>query len=228
MKKFFQVKSVILALGLFQLTANAQTPLQTRNQGVVSSEAEQIQRFQETNPPAGPVRAIAEYERSAAVLVRYPFGIPIELIKELAKKDVVITIVANESQKTKVVQDYTEEEVNLGNCEFIIAPTDSYWTRDYTGWFTMYDKNKVGLVDFVYNRPRPNDNNFPKYEAQHLGMEMFGMKLKQTGGNYMTDGYGTAIQSHIAYTENGSLTHDQVNNKMKSYLGITKDRKSVV
>ena len=109
-----------------------------------------------------------------------------ELIKELAKNDKVITIVASESQKNTVITQYTQSGVNLSNCDFIIAKTDSYWTRDYTGWFAMYDTNKVGLVDFIYNRPRPNDDEFPKYEAQYLGIEMFGMKLKQTGGNYMT------------------------------------------
>lgn len=221
MKKLLQAKALILALGLFQLPAIAQTQMQAdRTNGQFATE-EMQRAFQETNPPAGPVRAIAEYERSAAVLVRYPFGIPMELIKELAKNDKVITIVASESQKNTVITQYTQSGVNLSNCDFIIAKTDSYWTRDYTGWFAMYDTNKVGLVDFIYNRPRPNDDEFPKYEAQYLGIEMFGMKLKQTGGNYMTDGYGSAVQSHIAYTENSSLSQAQVNQKMKDYLGIT-------
>lgn len=221
MKKLLQAKAMMLALGLLQLPVIAQTQTQVNGKTVMLATEEMQRAFQETNPPAGPVRAIAEYERAEAVLVRYPFGIPMDLIKELAKKDKVITIVANETQKTTVTNQYTQNGVNLSNCDFIIAPTNSYWTRDYTGWFMMYDTNKVGLVDFIYNRPRPQDDDFPKYEAQYLGIEMFGMKLNQTGGNYMTDGYGTAVQSHIAYTENSSLSEAQVNQKMKDYLGIT-------
>ena len=38
----------------------------------------------ETAPPPFPVRNIAEFERMSGVLIRYPLGISIEIVRELA------------------------------------------------------------------------------------------------------------------------------------------------
>jgi len=39
----------------------------------------------ETDPPPGPIRNIAEYERMEGVLIRYPFGISTAVIAEMRK-----------------------------------------------------------------------------------------------------------------------------------------------
>jgi hypothetical protein len=35
----------------------------------------------------------------------------------------------------------------------------------------------LGVVDFVYNRPRPNDNMIPQLFAQANGLNYYGMNL---------------------------------------------------
>ena len=37
-----------------------------------------------TDPPSHPIRNISEFEPMSGVLIRYPFGIPIDLIEEMA------------------------------------------------------------------------------------------------------------------------------------------------
>ena len=96
--------------------------------------------FYVTDPPEGPVRNVAEYDQMQAVLVRYPFGIPIELVREMAEDIEVVTLVANASQQQTVLSQYENANVNTDNCSFLIAPTDSYWTRDYGPWF-VFDGN---------------------------------------------------------------------------------------
>ena len=39
----------------------------------------------DTDPPIAPVRNIAEFERMSGVLIRYPFGISVEIIREFQK-----------------------------------------------------------------------------------------------------------------------------------------------
>ena len=51
-------------------------------------------RFTETNPPVAPVRPIAEFEPASAVLIRYPLGIPLSLVVQLANTANVICIVS--------------------------------------------------------------------------------------------------------------------------------------
>ena len=176
--------------------------------------------FVETDPPTAPVRNVAEFDRMQGALVRYPFGIPVSIVKELAEDVMVTTIVSNTSQQTSVTNLYTSNGVNLSNCNFLIAPTDSYWTRDYGPWFASDSANQMGIVDFPYNRPRPNDDEIPKKVAGMLGIPWYGMNVIHTGGNYMTDGLDNSSSTTLVWEENPSQTHQQIADKMQSYLGI--------
>ena len=51
-------------------------------------------------------------------------------IKEMAEDIEVVTIVKNEVQKNYVELQYFIHGINLDHCSFLIAPTNSYWTRD--------------------------------------------------------------------------------------------------
>ena len=48
----------------------------------------------DTDPPVSPVRNIAEYERMSGVLIRYPFGISLDIIRELAEDLIVYCLVS--------------------------------------------------------------------------------------------------------------------------------------
>ena len=176
--------------------------------------------FIETNPPLASVRNVAEIDRVQGALVRYPFGIPIALIKEMATDLTLTTIVASAGQKNTVINQYVANGVDTSHCNFLIAPSDSYWTRDYGPWFESDSANQIGIVDFPYNRPRPNDDEIPKKVAEMLGIPWFGMNLISTGGNYMTEGHGDASSTELIWEENPTQTHDQVAQKVHDYLGI--------
>ncbi len=186
-----------------------------------SDGAEPATRFTETEPPAGPVRPIAEFEPASHVLIRYPLGIPLSLVTHLANTAQVICLVSSTGVQNSATTAFTNAGVNMANVSFLIAATDSYWTRDYGPWFIFDANGDYGVVDFVYNRPRPNDNLIPQIFAQQNNLDYYGMNLQQTGGNYMTDGINTAGQTMIAYTENSGYTHAQIDAKMQAYLGIT-------
>lgn len=176
--------------------------------------------FVETPPPVGPVRMVAEFEPAQGVLIRYPFGIPYSLIREMAAGTQVVTLVSSQSQANTVLGLYQQNNVNTMNCTFLIAPTDSYWTRDYGPWFVFDGNNQPGIVDFPYNRPRPNDNNVPPVVASHMGINLFGMNVKHTGGNMMADGLGIGASTDLVWEENTNLTQAQIRQKFLDYLGI--------
>ncbi len=166
-----------------------------------------------------PVRPIAEFEPASDVLIRYPLGIPVSLVAQLANTANVICIVSS-SQQSSAVSAFTNAGVNMERVSFLNAATDSYWTRDYGPWFIFDGNGEYGMVDFIYNRPRPNDNLIPQVFANHFALNYYGMNLQQTGGNYMSDGINTAAQTTLVYTENGN-NQTNVNTKMQQYLGIT-------
>ncbi|HEC76092.1 MAG TPA: hypothetical protein ENI33_02390 [Thermoplasmatales archaeon] len=174
--------------------------------------------FNFATPPA-PLRQPAEFEPMEGVLIRYPFGISYEIIAETAEDVEVVTIVASVSQQNYVISQYQSNGVNLSNCEFLIAPSDTYWTRDYGPWFVFTGEGELAVVDFTYNRPRPNDNMIPYEFAQYFGYEYYFMNLIHTGGNYMTDGHGISVSTDLVWDEN-SLPPNEINQTVHDYLGI--------
>ncbi|HPX63781.1 MAG TPA: agmatine deiminase family protein, partial [Candidatus Syntrophosphaera thermopropionivorans] len=177
-------------------------------------------RFTETPPPVAPVRPVAEFEPASQVLIRYPLGIPVSLVVQLANTAQVICLVSSSSTQNAATNAFLNAGVNMDKVTFMIASTDSYWTRDYGPWFIFDGNGDLGVVDFQYNRPRPNDNLIPQIFANQQELPYYGMNLVQTGGNYMNDGINTAAQTNLVYSENSSLSQQEVYNRMHNYLGI--------
>ena len=171
-------------------------------------------------PSPGPIRNVAEFESMEGVLIRYPFGISLAVIKEMAEDVMVVTIVASVSQQNTVLSQYQSYGIDTSHCRFLIAPSDSYWTRDYGPWFIFNTNDEQGIVDFTYNRPRPNDDAIPAVYAANQSIPLTMMPLETAGGNYMTDGQGIAISTNLVWEENPGLTHDQINQMVQNYLGI--------
>ena len=184
----------------------------------------------ETDPPVGPIRNIAEYEPMQGALIRYPFGISTSIIQEIAE-DLKVYCLVSSSLQNSAFNSMNNAGVNMDNVEFILGSTDSYWTRDYGPWWVVDGNGNIGVVDFTYNRPRPNDNDAPLKVSDHLDVPYYSSDVVSTGGNYMTDGFGVSAATQIAYTENPECnTNDQssvplapcsyVDNIMYDYYGI--------
>ena len=179
-----------------------------------------MRSFYPTDPPVHPVRMVAEYEQMQSVLVRYPFGIPTSLIVEMSQDCHVTTIVANQSQQNSVTNIYQGSGANMDNIEFIQAPSDSYWTRDYGPWFVIDGNGDFGVCNYPYNRPRPNDDDIPIAVANYLGIDLYGMPLEHTGGNYMCSGKTQASSTDLVWEENLSMSHQEIQDMVDDYLGI--------
>ncbi|MDL2243098.1 agmatine deiminase family protein, partial [Bacteroidales bacterium OttesenSCG-928-K03] len=180
-----------------------------------------------TDAPVGELRPIAEYEPAEAVLISYTmsmyangFGIPMTLIKEMAKDCKVLILVASSSVENTVRNLLTNAEVNINNCEFVYAITDSYWTRDYGPWFMAIDNQEVAMYDFTYNRPRYEDNKVNTTLAPYLGLERYASNIKHCGGNFMNDGTDQAISTVLVQTENPSYSETQLKQHFREYMGI--------
>ncbi len=177
--------------------------------------------FEPTDAPEGPINPIAEFEPMQGVLIAYPFGIPMNLIVEMSEVVMVTTIVSSSGQASSVTTQYESAGVNMDNVDFLIEPHDTYWTRDYGPWF-IREEDQVSIINFTYNRPRPDDDVMPINIANELGISYYNMPVIHTGGNYMCDGFGIAAQTELVYEEN-SISDDQVDQYMEDYLGVTEN-----
>ena len=214
MKKISLILAIVMSLSLFanQLT-HQMTPAEEARKDEIG------RNFYETNPPTGMVRNIAEFEPMEGVLIRYSFGINYDVIAEMSENVMVTTVVTGQSQQNTVTASYQSNGVNLANCNFLYAASDSYWTRDYGQWY-IATGGDVSIVNFPYNRPRPNDNDIPIEMANFLNIDLYGMDVIHTGGNYMTDGMGKSASTDLVWEEE-SQSQAQILQKMEDYLGIT-------
>ena len=173
--------------------------------------------FVETDPPAGEPRFVAEFEPMQGVMIRYPLGIPTSLVVDLANNCPVYCIVST-SQQSSAQSSFQNAGVNMSNVHFVNAPSDSYWVRDYGPWYIFEDRNPA-IVDNIYNRPRPNDDNMSGVFASYWNIPMYGMNLEHTGGNMMEDGRGHGVSDELVFQEN-NYNEANVRQKMRDYLGI--------
>lgn len=177
--------------------------------------------FRGTPPPPTPVRMAAEFESVTGVLIRWPLGIPYDLIAEMSEDVEVWTIVGSASQQSSAESAYTSNGVTMANCHFFIAGTDSYWTRDYGPWYVYTGNDDQGIVDPIYNRPRPNDDEIPLEFGNYLGIPVYGMDLETAGGNWMCDGLGVGMSTRLTLDENPGMTEAEIDQMLLDYGGIT-------
>lgn len=172
-----------------------------------------------TDAPQGPIRNPAEWEPMTGAIIRWPLGLPVSLIAEMSEDLEVYTIVVNSSQQAQATAAYQSGGVNMDNVYFIIAPTNSIWTRDYGPWFIFDGEGNQGIADHIYNRPRPADDLIPQVIGSEWGIPVYGMNIVHTGGNHMSDGLGVSMSTRLVYDENPDKTQAEVDSIMKAYLG---------
>ncbi len=175
------------------------------------------ENFVETDPPTGTPRFVAEFEPMQGVMIRYPLGIPTSLVAQLSNNCHVYCIVSS-SYQSSAQSSFQSAGVNMSNVTFVNAQSDSYWVRDYGPWYIFEDRHPA-IVDNIYNRPRPNDDNMSGVFANFWNIPMYGMNLQHTGGNMMEDGRGHGVSDDLVFNENGN-NETNVRNKMRDYLGI--------
>ncbi len=179
------------------------------------------QNAKSTTPPVAPVTAISEFQPMSGVLIAYPLGIPVSLVRELSLVTQVTVIVSSGQDSTSAKYFFASNGVNSGNVRYWLVNHDSYWVRDYGPWFILDGNDQIGIVDFTYNRPqRPHDDAAMQHFIQKLNVPSYEMSLVHTGGNYMVDGYGTAASTDLVLEENPNLTAASVQSMAHEYLGI--------
>ena len=187
-------------------------------------------------PPSAPVRAAAEWEEVEYLLVTWNPNYP-NILRQIVQAGVQECKVIITTQNEASVANYlTSNGVDLTNVTFLDVDWDSIWIRDYAG-NTIYsdDVGELALTDWIYNRPRPNDDVMPIAHAAQVGIPLYTTNtgtndLVNTGGNYMSDGLGNAFASKLILNENATgnpygvsvKNEAQIDGIMQEYMGINR------
>lgn len=176
-------------------------------------------------PPSMPVRASAEWEEIDALIIAWT-GYPAILrdIVRAAQTECRILIVCTDSSVVR--SNLQSNGVPLTNVEYVVAPFNTIWCRDYGPWNVYDERNdSLFLIDWIYNRPRPKDDTVPSSIERFTGIPMFETTstpwdLVHTGGNFMVDGMGTAFSSKLVLDENPTHTEAEIDTILHRFMGI--------
>lgn len=173
-------------------------------------------------PPLAP-RSMAEWEEVSHLILAWTQYAPVlrEIVRH-AQRECRVLIVCQDASK---VRGYLESvDIPLHNVGFFEHAFNSVWMRDY-GPQSIYlnEVDSLVLVDWRYNRPRPMDDRLPRALAWHLGLPLLTMDqapydLVHIGGNFITDGQGTAFSSQLVVEENAP--HARFNQTARDEAGI--------
>lgn len=183
-------------------------------------------------PPISKVRSSAEWEEIDGLIITWTSytSVLTQIVKK-AVNECKVYIVCSDSISVKGILN--NSGVYSNNIKYVIAPYNSVWVRDYAA-NNVYtnDVDSLLLVDWTYNRPRPKDDTLARTMAKITGLPLYEMnqapyKYVATGGNYMSDGMGTAFSSKLILDENApgggynqNLTETDIDSLTKKYLGI--------
>ncbi|MES2768968.1 MAG: agmatine deiminase family protein [Bdellovibrionota bacterium] len=170
-----------------------------------------------TAPPMGPVHSLGEWEEADAAMTLWQND---SLIKALSEHGNVKILTQNNSGKNSWLASIKNLNLDESKFSFYIVPTDSIWIRDYGPWWIVDGSGKFGIVDTIYNRPRPEDDVVPEFIGRQLDVPVYKPGLVHTGGNYYSDGLGNAFSSTLVETENNNFSVAQVLERMLNFLGI--------
>lgn len=173
-------------------------------------------------PPLTPIRNCAEWEPCTGVLIRYPLGLPYDLLRDF-DDDVILHVVVSSAYQSNAQTNLEANGVDMGQVEFLVRNNDSIWTRDYGPWFVFDGNDDIAIIDHRYNRPRPNDNLIPIYFAQQQGIPVHSHSMYHAGGNYMTDGAHISSSTRLVYNEAASyngMSQAEVDQLMADYYGV--------
>jgi agmatine deiminase len=174
-------------------------------------------------PPPAPIRNCAEWETCTGVLLRYPLGLPYDLLRDL-DDDVILHVVVSSSYLGSAQTNLAANGVDMDRVQFLVKPNDSIWVRDYGPWFVFDGDDSLVIINHVYNRPyRPNDNLIPIYFGEQQGIPVYSHDMWHTGGNYMTDGAHISSSTRLVYDEAASangMTQAEVDQLMLDYYGV--------
>lgn len=151
-------------------------------------ELKVIYYSQPTNP-----RHVAQWEPARGAIIRYPFGLPNQLISDMIDDEENLWVVCSNATTAEDALDDFLTQAQLDKVIYIIGATDTYWIRDW-GPLSMFEDDGMGgrrlcMIDFDYNRDnRPLDEAMIPTIAAGVGVPYYFIPMSLTGGNILTDG----------------------------------------
>ncbi len=200
-------------------------------------------QFEQTPRQLG-YRFPAEWEKHESTWLSFPhresswpgriesiFPIYFELIKILAKREVVNINVLDAKMRTHVLEQLEKTRTNMANIRVWEHPTNDAWCRDHGAAFVINPKaeNPKAVVNWKYNAwggkypPYDLDDQIPLQMAKITQVPVFEPNIVMEGGAIEVNGAGTLLSTRnclLTPSRNPHLNEKQVEHYLREYYGV--------
>lgn len=172
------------------------------------------------------IRYPGEFEESQSVVISWSYDydgtgnvtgadvtseyaeVSANLAAEIQKVVPVIIRVTLPADSTAIKEYMVQRSTPLTNYEFMVAPGEDWWTRDFGPNGIYYgDHDSLGFIDLKYYDGRDHDNAFPIAFAKKINKPNYISSMHAEGGNLMADGFGGIFFSDVITTVNNDIDY---------------------
>ena len=147
-------------------------------------------------------RVVAEWEPALGTIIRWPLGIPSDLVIELASEDILYVLVETNNQQNQATNSFNNWGVDFANVVFINTYTYSHWTRDHGPQFVI-GEDYWKVVNQQFNGyPVENGCEFTCDEEMIL-VDCVGNEFCNNQPQYATEGYDCYVNNSLCEDFNG-------------------------
>ncbi len=162
------------------------------------------------------VRLPAEFERQDALLVAandFVTSFPqlyVDIVAGASRRTQVVSLVTSRQQRFVVERLLADRGLPMRTLQFVEAPHDTMWVRDYGPLFvTMADRSRA-IIDADYLQfARPNDDQVPAAVAASFHSNVIHAGIELEGGNLLSNGQGLILTTTELLMANDNLGRDE-------------------
>jgi len=153
----------------------------------------------------------------------------IQMTAALTPGERVHIIAYNEEEAAHITQLLENAEIDLGQVDFLLCPTDDFWVRDNGPIFVQGVDGEWIILDWGFNgwggdAPYALDDAVPLAVAVDLNVPVIDLSaVVLEGGAIEVDGQGTLMATRSSVTgddRNPGLTEADIESYFETYLGI--------
>ena len=150
-------------------------------------------------------RVVAEWETSLGTMIRWPLGIPSELVIELAEENIIYVLVETNYQQGQATNSFNNWGINLDNVIFINTPTYSHWTRDHGPQFVIGENSWEVVNQQFDGYPEENGCDYDQQECDEsmILVDCEGIEFCNNQPGYSDLGYDCYVNNNVCEDFNG-------------------------
>ena len=141
-------------------------------------------------------RVVAEWEPALGTIIRWPLGIPSDLVIELANEDILYVLVETNNQQNQATNSFNNWGVNFENVIFINTDTYSHWTRDHGPQFVI-GEDYWKVVNQQFNGYPVENGCEVTCDEEMMLVDCVGNEFCNNQPQYATEGYDCYVNNEL-------------------------------